>query len=69
MQRKLNKTMAAAKVAASAAVIIIGAAYSARCLLGGQAFCAACFAAMAYLSGYRLLLKSSIEEYRKAKSL
>lgn len=56
------------QVALSAIVILIGAVYALRCLFAGQIFCAVCFAALGYVSGYRLLFKASIDELRKART-
>lgn len=46
-------------------VIAFGVGYGLRRLFAGQIFCTVCFALMAYVSGYRLLFKASIKEYRQ----
>lgn len=61
----LRKAFLIAQILVSVAVIIFGVAYSLRCLLAGQFFCAIGFAFMAYVSGYSLMLKTSIKEYRQ----
>lgn len=64
MYRILAKAFLIGQVIASLAVIVGGIAYSLRCLCDNQTSCAVCFAAIAYVSGYRLLYKASVRELR-----
>lgn len=68
MFRKLEQIYLVGQVVFSVAVILFGAVCCLRCLFDGQHFCAACFAAMAYVSGYRLLLRGSLDELREFNS-
>lgn len=49
----------------SVLVIMFGLGYGIRCLLSNQIFCAVCFGVMAYVCGYKLLLRASMAELRE----
>lgn len=65
MFHKLEKIYLVGQVVFAAAVILFGVVYGLRCLFAGQIFCAVCFALIAYVSGYRLLLRASLQELRE----
>ena len=67
MPNKLAKIYLTGQVIFSVSVIIFGIAYALRCLFAGQIFCAACFALIGYVSGYRLFFKASMAELREYK--
>lgn len=62
MFHKLEKIYLVGQVVFAVAVILFGVAYCLRCLFAGQIFCTVCFALIAYVSGYRLLLRASLQE-------
>lgn len=59
------KPLLIAQIVLSLIVIIFGASYAIRAFVNGQIFCAALFALLAYLAGYRLLLKTSVAEFKE----
>ena len=68
MFHKLEKFISLVKSFFAVAVILFGVAYGLRCLFAGQIFCTVCFALIAYVSGYRLLLRASLQELREFNS-
>lgn len=65
MYQRLAKIYFVGQVVFSVAVILLGVLYGIRCLLAGQIFCALCFGAIGYVSGYLLLFRASVNELRK----
>ncbi len=63
MRHTIIKALLVAQLLLAAAVILTGAAFSLRCLEAGNPFAALCFALMAYIAGYRLLLTASLREW------
>lgn len=68
MFRKFKKIYLVWQVVFAVLVILFGVAYGLRCLFAGQFFSMVCFALIAYVSGYRLLLRGSRQELREFNS-
>lgn len=61
----LAKAFYVGQVIMSVLVILFGVAFGIRSLANGQIFCAICFGVMAYVSGYKLMLRASWSESRE----
>lgn len=57
-----------AQVVFAILVIMMGVTYCIRCIFAANWFCAACFAIMAYGSGYLLMYRSAVEELRRHRA-
>ncbi len=62
---RATRTYLIGQIVAALAIYTFGAAYAFRSAIAGQWFPALGFAALAYFSGYRLLLRNAIAEYRQ----
>lgn len=68
MYQNLAKIYLVGQVLFSVAVILFGIVYCLRCLFAGNIFCAVCFAIIGYVSGYLLMLPTSLRELREHNS-
>lgn len=67
MYNKIISIAIIAQVAMAIAIMTLGAVQCFRLMCNSQMVCAMMFAILAYACGYRLLLRASLDEWRKRK--
>lgn len=67
MYNKIINIAIIAQMAMAIIMMIFGATLCVRLMGNGQMACSALFALLTYVCGYRLLLRASLDEWRKRK--
>lgn len=67
MYNKIINIAIIAQMAMAIIIMMFGAALCVRLVNNGQVICSMLFALLAYVCGYRLLLRASLDEWRKRK--